>query len=561
MWIWYYAIMLILSFINLGIFLAKKKKQTSSLFTGLFILLAVCNIAHFLAAISKNGDEYIALQKIIYIGAIFLPYVTLLIVMNFINFKYLKQVLIIAGIITVSFYTLILTIGFNDLYYVSWNFEITQGIAEVTKVYGKLHFLYYVYMATYVLTFIGLFINGFLKKNVSYKSLLYLVGLIVLSIISSVVGRMSLIDITPFVYVVSGILMILLVVRTEKYNVDYMASISQENELYYGLIAIDENKHYLGSSPKVLDILPEMKMATVDFSLPKGHIFDHINELIAFYNDGKHDKFINCERDGIILKFSITEFKYSKKKSGYIIEITNDTKRAEYINKINNYNETLAKEVEAKTKNIRDIQYRVTLSMANLIETRDDNTGGHVKRTSDIIEYILNSAKKLHVYEMDDDFYNYVKRSAPMHDLGKISISNDILNKPGRFTPEEFEIMKTHSAMGESYVRVILEGVENERFVTIARNVARYHHEKYGGGGYPDNLKGDEIPLEARLMALADVYDALVSKRVYKERMSFSKASEIIYESMGPHFDPKLKIVFDDCREQLEAYYMENDNE
>ena len=142
-----------------------------------------------------------------------------------------------------------------------------------------------------------------------------------------------------------------------------------------------------------------------------------------------------------------------------------------------------------------------------------------------------------------------------MHDLGKIAVDDQILRKPGRFTPEEFEIMKTHAAEGARIVSKILEGTDDEEFAKTAINVAHYHHERWDGSGYPEGLKGEDIPLEARIMAVADVYDALVSKRVYKEKMSFEDADKIIMDGMGKHFDPRLEEFYVRARPKLEEYY------
>ena len=130
-----------------------------------------------------------------------------------------------------------------------------------------------------------------------------------------------------------------------------------------------------------------------------------------------------------------------------------------------------------------------------------------------------------------------------------------ILRKPGRFTPEEFEKMKAHAAEGARIVREILRDTDDEEFRRIAENVAHYHHERMDGSGYPEGLRGEEIPPEARIMAIADVYDALVSKRVYKEAFSFEKADQIILEGMGTQFDANLKETYITARPRLEAYY------
>ena len=146
-----------------------------------------------------------------------------------------------------------------------------------------------------------------------------------------------------------------------------------------------------------------------------------------------------------------------------------------------------------------------------------------------------------------------------MHDLGKIAVDDQILRKPGRFTDEEYEIMKKHSAEGAKIIAQILKDSDDLHFKQIAENVAHYHHEKYDGSGYPEGLKGEDIPLEARIMAIADVYDALVSKRVYKESMSFEDANKIMTESFGSHFDKKLEPYYLAARERFENYYREND--
>ena len=156
---------------------------------------------------------------------------------------------------------------------------------------------------------------------------------------------------------------------------------------------------------------------------------------------------------------------------------------------------------------------------------------------------------------MNEEFCRNLIKAAPMHDLGKIAVDDAILRKPGRFTPEEFAVMKTHAAEGARIVHEILKATDDQSFHIIAENVAHYHHERWDGSGYPEGLEGKDIPPEARIMAVADVYDALVSKRVYKESMSFEKADTIIMEGMGSQFDPALEPVYLAAKPNLEVYY------
>ena len=156
---------------------------------------------------------------------------------------------------------------------------------------------------------------------------------------------------------------------------------------------------------------------------------------------------------------------------------------------------------------------------------------------------------------LTDEFCKNVIQAAPMHDLGKIAVDDAVLRKPGKFTPEEYEKMKTHAAEGARIVDSILEGTDNVKFHKVARNVANYHHERWDGSGYPEGLKGEEIPIEARIMAIADVYDALVSKRVYKDSFSFEDADRIMMESFGKHFDKRLERYYVSAKPRLEEYY------
>ena len=224
------------------------------------------------------------------------------------------------------------------------------------------------------------------------------------------------------------------------------------------------------------------------------------------------------------------------------------------------YNQELEKEVEAKTKQIVAMQNQLVIGMATMVESRDNSTGGHIKRTSAGVRILTDEIQQDDSLQLSDEFCEKLVKAAPMHDLGKIAVDDAILRKPGRFTPEEYEQMKAHAPEGARVLREILADTDDEEFRLIAENVAHYHHERMDGSGYPDGLRGDEIPLEARIMAIADVYDALVSKRVYKESYSFEKADQIILDGMGTQFDPQLKKHYEAARPKLEAYYSQKDS-
>ena len=194
---------------------------------------------------------------------------------------------------------------------------------------------------------------------------------------------------------------------------------------------------------------------------------------------------------------------------------------------------------------IEKIQNNLITSLATAVEERDECTGGHIIRTEEYVSKLVDKIRKKEKYsKLPRLYFRNVVMAAPMHDLGKIKIPDHILNKPGRLTPEEYEIMKKHSEYGAQVIQSSMRNVDDDSYIDVAINIAKYHHERYDGTGYPEQLKGEDIPLEARIMALADVYDALISKRPYKEAFSKEKALEIIKDGTGTQFDPELASIF-----------------
>ncbi|MBP5402000.1 MAG: HD domain-containing protein [Treponema sp.] len=210
--------------------------------------------------------------------------------------------------------------------------------------------------------------------------------------------------------------------------------------------------------------------------------------------------------------------------------------------------EVMLQAEKLQTQNERIIKYQknTILSLSNLVENRDSDTGEHVRRTSTYV-YLLAKAARANGYYKDllsERYIDLLYRAAPMHDIGKIVVSDLILKKPGKLTFEEYEQIKTHTTAGEKIIHDILDSSEDSDYITLAAEIAVAHHEHWDGTGYPKKLKADEIPLSARIMAIADVFDALVTQRCYKKAFSIEDAFEIIRESSGTHFDPTLTKIF-----------------
>ncbi|WP_286237686.1 HD-GYP domain-containing protein [Neptuniibacter halophilus] len=195
------------------------------------------------------------------------------------------------------------------------------------------------------------------------------------------------------------------------------------------------------------------------------------------------------------------------------------------------------------------------LGLASLAETRDNETGGHILRTQNYVRILAEklSEDPRYAKDLDNNTIELLYKSAPLHDVGKVGIPDHILLKPGKLTDEEFEIMKQHPQIGADALQVAEQQLGENSFLRIAREISLSHHEKWDGSGYPRGLKGEEIPLSGRLMALADVYDALISKRVYKPAFSHEKARDIILQGRDSHFDPSVVDAF----LQLESRFTE----
>jgi response regulator RpfG family c-di-GMP phosphodiesterase len=214
-------------------------------------------------------------------------------------------------------------------------------------------------------------------------------------------------------------------------------------------------------------------------------------------------------------------------------------------------------ELVLQQQKVTDIQEHTISGLANLIESRDMETGEHVARTSEYVKTLAELARDDGVYEdiIDDHFIALIYTLAPLHDVGEIVMSDAILKKPGRLTAEEYEEMKQHASSGGRVVRQILSGVTDEEYIKIAADIATYHHEKWNGRGYPEGLREEEIPLCARIMAVADVFDAISQNRCYRAAMPLDKCFEIIKEGSGKDFDPVIADVFVEIRQQVEVIH------
>lgn len=199
----------------------------------------------------------------------------------------------------------------------------------------------------------------------------------------------------------------------------------------------------------------------------------------------------------------------------------------------------------------------MVMGFATLVENKDDSTGGHIRRTTMYVELLAEELRRRGIYKktLTKDYMDNLLLAAPMHDIGKISVLDAVLQKPGKLTDEEYEIMKQHTISGGKIIQDTFGHLGNEEYGKIAYEVARYHHEKWNGKGYPEGLKGEEIPLCARIMTIADVFDAVSQNRCYREAMPLEKCFQIISEGSGKDFEPVLVEVFLDIKDKVKEVH------
>jgi response regulator RpfG family c-di-GMP phosphodiesterase len=256
---------------------------------------------------------------------------------------------------------------------------------------------------------------------------------------------------------------------------------------------------------------------------------------------------LNQSFENLALVEQLTQQKSFVEQAKHEVETTNELLR--------NEGKLLEKLVQERTNELIRKSYEVVaiqdvmiLAMCSLSETRDNETGNHIKRTQNYVRALARYLQRHPLFKdfLSDENIDVLYKVAPLHDIGKVGIPDAILLKPGKLTPEEFEIMKTHTTLGGNAIAYSEESsqLSNNNYLLFAHQIATGHHEKWDGSGYPKGLKGQEISISARLMAVADVYDALISRRIYKEGFTHERASELIIEGRGKHFDQDIVDAF-----------------
>jgi len=316
---------------------------------------------------------------------------------------------------------------------------------------------------------------------------------------------------------------------------------------HYTVLTFDSGARMLSVMEKkmpdliLLDVqMPDMNGYQVMVRLKANHRFKKVPVIFLTAMDSVIDEVKGLEMgalDYIIKPFSAVLLRKR-------VEL--HLKLFDYSNNLERMVQDKIQEITKKTNHVESLKNSLLRTTAELVEYRDETTGNHIERTQEYLELFINAMKVYDVYADEARSFDMelVLQSSQLHDVGKISVRDAILFKPDRLTPEEYEEMKLHATMGEKIINKMKATTHESDFLEYARIFAVAHHERWDGSGYPAGLQGEAIPLLGRIMAIADVYDALVTKRPYKEAYPHDQAVQVIYEGRGTHFDPALIDLF-----------------
>ena len=507
-----------------------KPTKLSSILLAFDICVFINTLGYMLEMTSLHMNTALMAIRVTYFGKVYLAFLMLFFLLKYYGIEVNK---IILGVLLVyhSFIAmLVLTSSSHNLYYTDFAWVETGLFPHVEHGYGVFYMINTFISVTYILVMISICIVQLIKADTKQSRHMAIVLTIAFSLpaVSLLFYFLDVIegyDGTNASYIISVSILFIYFIKNKFFDTLELAKDFALDSMDNGIVVLDNTNTMIYANETAKDIFPELKHGsskqTVDF----------LYSLVYSKENYLKDKSVYKSRIQAVYSDNVV--------AGKMIVL-------EDITNTYNYTRNLEKEVANQTDQLKYIQTNIITSMAGMIEARDGVTGHHVKRTSAYVKIVAMELRREGQYpdELTDENVSNIIQAAPLHDIGKVAIPDAILCKPGKLTDEEFDVIKTHPTIGANMIEEILREVEHDDYLKVARDVANYHHEKWNGTGYPCGLAGTDIPLPARIMAITDVFEALISERPYKKSFSYEKAVEIIKEGSGQHFDPIIVAAF-----------------
>lgn len=491
--------------------------------------------------------------KIQYSGQIILFITFLLFIENYVKIRIPRIIYLLQAIVGAITFISCYTMQYHQMFYKTMKIVTVDEKRWMVITPGIFYGIHYIDMSLVMLMVVILCINKYRhgsiidKKRVKY--ILCGLAIVIIELILRLLGVFGPYNLISMALFIMMLFIFVAFFRYRYFDTIQAATGNVLNQGKEGIIVVDENDQILFVNPLIRTLFSEIKENTNirQYEWSSSFIEEKVSQL---------------EIQNKIYDVRYENLKNNRKyEIGYMLWFVDMTDHYKYLQSQKNYQKKLEEEVNAQAKDIirqnkkiMKLQENVIISVANIIESRDGTTGEHVKRTSDYVRLLLKKMKEKRVYQdkLTDEYVEQLCNAAPMHDIGKIAIPDRILQKPDKLVTDEIEIMNTHTTEGGKIIKTTMNDIEDDQYITIAVNVATCHHERWDGTGYPKGLKKEEIPMEARIMAIADVFDALTAERPYKEAMSVDKAFHLMKQESGKHFDPMILQVFLESRKEFE---------
>ena len=528
---------IIVVLIGLAYLLQQWASRPQSIMLFLSLAVLINEMGYLFEITSGTLDSAIMATKISYIGKVFIPLLALLFVFYYCGIKLPNVLMIVLTAIHMAVLVLVLTLEYHTLFYTEIGFAGDGMFSYLIHRHGIGYVVYMALILCYAVVSLLVCWNQIQKTEGEEKEKVWYLLLIVLcptfGLVLYLSGLTKGYDTTEVCYVISGIILLVSIFRTDFFDTVNLAKDYVVDNLSDGLVVLGNQDQFVYANAPALRLFPELKERKCNKTIRK---------IRSYCREGTRlhvkDKVYVVSEQEIIHNRSL------RGKMIYLQDVTDGY----------NYTAKLETEVWEKKKKLLDTQHSLIVSLANMVEARDGVTGLHIMHTSSYVEIIARALQKKQKFRevMTDDYVAVLSEAAPLHDIGKISMPDAILRKEGSLTTEERKTINSHPVMGAQIIDSVLVDVEKNDYLGAAREMAYYHHERWDGSGYPEGLKGEEIPLSARIMAIADVYDALLAKRSYKGACTKGEAKQIIMEQAGKQFDPELVEVFLENIEEIE---------
>lgn len=518
-----------------------------SIFSGL-----VC-LGYYISIKATSIEQLIIGKKLNYVGATAVYLFIILFCIRYYKLKNLNKLIAILTSITVFFLLITGTFDMHHLYYASYTLNTSGPFLELSIEYTFLHTLYVTMTAIYSILAIAITVIEMKKKGDIKVNLINNLALLLIVLIPSVCYIVEkiihpIINLVPFGLVIAQLNLLYLIGAGKICDVNVLVRDYVFDSIDEAIVVVDASKHFRECNKVAMEIFPELQHAVV------GDTIVHASREVSkfFYQeDLKESLYIN--KNDKIYRSKVKEVFDRNKSGGYVLWLDDVTVQQENIHILKNYQKDLEREVDEQTAKLQHMQIQMINGFSALVENKNVVTGGHIQRTISYVDAIARELQKENLYQdtLTPKFCKTLRMVAPLHDIGKISIPDSLLDKPAKLTEEEYKIMQSHAATGAQIIDQIMSENDDREYLQLAEDVAHYHHEKWNGKGYPSGLSGNSIPLSARIMAVADVFDALVSERPYKNAFSVEEAFAIIESEAGNHFDPFIVQAFLNIREEI----------